>query len=431
MSGRKISVTMTEPQARFFNLKCKYPAFVGGFGTGKTETLANSAFRDARSSSNALIALYEPTYDLIRLILAPRMDEKLTDFGIRFKYNKSENIIYTSSPGIGDFVMRTLDNPSRIVGYESYRAHVDEIDTLKEAHAQAVWNKIIARNRQRPKGLKTPFNRVGVYTTPEGFRFVYKTWKKAAKPGYEMVQAATATNPFLPDDYVQALRDSYPEQLINAYLEGEFVNLTSGTVYHTFDRKLNNCSDEEQPGESLFIGMDFNVGKMSGIVHVKRNSFPRAVSEIINGYDTPDMIKRIKRQFWKEISDNKFEKTREIYIYPDASGDSRKSVNASSTDISQLSEAGFNVIVDDSNPPVKDRVNSMNAMFCNASGDRRYLVNVQRCPTYAENLEQQIWNASGEPDKKAGNDHTNDAAGYFITMDYPIVRPVADIPFTW
>ncbi|WP_241650783.1 hypothetical protein, partial [Rosenbergiella collisarenosi] len=75
-------------------------------------------------------------YDLIRLILAPRMEDKLSEYGIRYKYNKSENIIYTASPGIGDFVLRTLDNPARIVGYESYRSHIDEIDTLKEQHAK-------------------------------------------------------------------------------------------------------------------------------------------------------------------------------------------------------------------------------------------------------------------------------------------------------
>ncbi|HCD1335685.1 TPA: terminase, partial [Klebsiella variicola subsp. variicola] len=73
-------------------------------------------------------------------------------------------------------------------------------------------------------------------------------------------------------------------------------------------------------------------------------------------------------------------KVREIYIYPDASGDSRKSSNASATDIAQLKQAGFNVVVNASNPPVKDRINAMNAMFCNGNGERRYKVNVKRCP---------------------------------------------------
>lgn len=98
----------------------------------------------------------------------------------------------------------------------------------------------------------------------------------------------------------------------------------------------------------------------------------------------------------KEVDGNDYRKVREIYIYPDASGDSRKSSNASATDIAQLKQAGFNVVVNASNPPVKDRINAMNAMFCNGNGERRYKVNVKRCPVYTESLEQQVWGENGE-----------------------------------
>ncbi len=81
--------------------------------------------------------------------------------------------------------------------------------------------------------------------------------------------------------------------------------------------------------------MDFNVGKMAGIVHVLRLGLPCAVTEIINAYDTPDMIRIIKERFWL-YDGNDYRKVREIYIYPDASGDSRKSSNASTTDIDGL-----------------------------------------------------------------------------------------------
>lgn len=172
--------------------------------------------------------------------------------------------------------------------------------------------------------------------------------------------------------------------------------------------------------------MDFNVGKMAGIVHVLLLGLPHAVTEIINAYDTPDMIRIIKERFWL-YADGDYRKVREIYIYPDASGDSRKSNNASKTDIEQLRQAGFNVIVDDANPPVKDRINSMNAMFCNGNGDRRYKVNVARCPVYADCTEQQVWDKNGEPDKKSDNDHPNDGAGYFIVKQFPIVRPAFSI----
>ena len=64
------------------------------------------------------------------------------------RWNKQENIVYTSYPRFGGFVLRTMDNPERIVGYEAYRAHVDELDTLKAESARKAWNQIIARNRQ-------------------------------------------------------------------------------------------------------------------------------------------------------------------------------------------------------------------------------------------------------------------------------------------
>jgi hypothetical protein len=44
----------------------------------------------------------------------------------------------------------------------------------------------------------------------------------------------------LPTDYIDSLRASYPPQLIEAYLEGRFVNLNSGCVPE-FSRKLNHA----------------------------------------------------------------------------------------------------------------------------------------------------------------------------------------------
>ncbi|MBN0803053.1 terminase, partial [Pseudomonas aeruginosa] len=52
-------------------------------------------------------------------------------------------------------------------------------------------------------------------------------------------------------------------------------------------------------------------------------------------------------------------------------------------------------------------------------------VNPDRCPTYADALEQQVWGTNGEPDKSADIDHPNDAAGYFIHKEFPVERPAA------
>ena len=416
----QVKLQVTEPQKQFLALDCKFPAFVAGFGTGKSEVMCTSALLDSlEGGASSLIAMYEPTYDLVRLILAPRMEEKLIDWGINYKYNKSENIIYTSSGQVGDFVLRTLDNPARIVGYESFRAKIDELDTLKSEHAQEAFNKIIARNRQVPdtyvRQSDKPMNTVSVFTTPEGFKFVYDKWKKKRAPGYEMVQASTMSNPFLPVDYVQALRDSYPPQLIEAYLEGQFVNLTSGSVYTSYDRRLNNTDRAIKDTDHLHIGMDFNVGKMSAIVHVEDsvNSLliTSAVDEFMGLLDTPEMIRAIQGRYPKH----------RITIYPDASGQNRKSSNASETDISQLKQA-FRIVNKSKNPFVKNRIASVQAALCNANNERRYFINDVLCPETANSLEQQIYNKQGEPDKTHDNDHPNDALGYYIHSRFPIVR---------
>ena len=60
----------------------KHPAFVAGFGAGKSEVMACSALGDAAHSATALIGLYAPTYDLVRLITAPRICAKLEEQGI-------------------------------------------------------------------------------------------------------------------------------------------------------------------------------------------------------------------------------------------------------------------------------------------------------------------------------------------------------------
>lgn len=411
---REIKMVMTEPQAAFFQLPHKFPAFVAGFGTGKTETMLNCAIRDALDSSAAMIAMYEPTYDLVRLILAPRMEEKLVELGIRYRYNKSENIIYTSTGGCGDFVMRTLDNPARIVGYESYRAHVDELDTLNEKQAELAWRKIIARNRQRPKGQEKPFNRVSVYTTPEGFRFVYKKWKKNPKPAYGMVQAATKSNPFLPDDYIDSLREDYPPQLIDAYLNGQFVNLTSGAVYPDFSRELNHSPTIMLPNEPLHIGLDFNVNNMAAIGFVIREDAPHAVNELVKLRDTPTMAAMIVDRYKS--------KGHAVTVYPDASGQNTSSKGASVSDLTILQNAGLTIRTGTVNPRVKDRVNSVNALILNGAGVRRLRVNTDACPTFTDCLEQQAYDDSGEPDKKSGHDHANDAGGYFLNFRWPVIK---------
>ena len=412
--------TLNRPQAQFLALPHKYRAYVAGFGAGKTWAICAGACKHYWEHPKAHRGYFAPTYPQIRDIYFPTIEEVARDWDLRVKIMEANKEVHFYSGRVyrGTTICRSMEKPDSIVGFKIARADIDELDTLPVRKSEQAWRKIIARLRLVYRGE----NGADVATTPEGFKFTYLQWVKAVrdKPElaamYGMVQASTYENEAnLPSDYIPGLLASYPPQLISAYLNGQFVNLTSGTVYHAYNRKLNTCDDVLLDGEPVFVGMDFNVGKMAAVIHVKREGLPRAVTEVVNAYDTPDMIRILKERMG----------SRQIRVYPDASGGSRKSVNASTTDIRLLKDAGFMISAPDANPPVKDRINSMNAMFCNAVGERRYRVNADACPTYADSLEQQIWADNGEPDKSAGNDHAPDAGGYFIHRDYPIVKRFA------
>lgn len=406
------TISPTIPQFDYITSQAQFPAMVAGFGSGKTKAAIDRSIIGKLRNPTTNRGFYLPTYDLVRTIAFPRFEEALENLGIPYRLYKTplnEIEIF----GCGKIIFRSMDSPHRIIGYEHADADVDELDTLKEDDAAECWRRILSRNRQKKPNSEP--NTIGVTTTPEGFRFVYKTWKLDPKQGYEIIQAPTMSNPHLPDGYIQSLKDIYPENLLDAYLSGQFVNLTSGTVYNNFDRKLNGSDVVEQKGEALHVGMDFNVQHMAAIVHVERDGLPIAVGELVGIYDTPSMIKLLQARY----------EGHKIYVYPDASGQNRKTVDASTNDIALLKQAGFPVVVGASNPSVKDRIVAMNAAFHNAKGERRYKVNTKRCPEYTRCLEQQAYDKHGQPDKDSGVDHANDAGGYYICKRLPVMRPVA------
>lgn len=403
----KLNLQCTQPQKDFLLLPQKYRAFVGGYGAGKSETLANTAIMDALQSPKILIGIFAPTYDLLRLINVPRIMNKLEQMGVEYKYNAQQNRITTFGNVMGNFIFRSLDNPERIVGFEIGSACIDELDTLPHEHAEEAFNKVVARCRQRIND--NHINRVNVFTTPEGFRFVHKKWVSEVTEQFGMVQASSRSNPFLPDDYVDSLMSNYPASLRDAYIEGKFVNMVTGTVYNSFDIGLNHCDTILDPKEDLYIGIDFNISNTSGIVMVKRGNELHVVDEIIKAYDTKDLCKIIQQRYPTNL----------VKVYPDASCSQRRT-SSDVTDFIILQQHKLKVYVDEKNPRVRDRVNNVNAGFLNMKGERRLKINTKKCPTLSKNLQQQSYNKNGEPDKSSGVDHTNDALGYAICQLMPI-----------
>lgn len=419
-----IAPTLNRPQAEFLALPHKFRAFVAGFGSGKTWVGSAGLCAHAWHWPRVNAGYFAPTYPQIRDIFFPTIEEVAHEWGMRCEIRESnkEVHLFNGRTYRTTILCRSMERPGDIVGFKIGHALADELDVMPPDKAAIAWRKIIARMRYNVAGLR---NGVDVTTTPEGFRFVYQQWVKALRDTpslsrlYGLVQASTYDNEMnLPDGYIESLRASYPPQLIDAYLNGKFVNLTSGSVYPNFDRRANHVAEIEQPGEALHVGMDFNVLNMTAVVSVIRKDRPITVAEFTGVRDTPTMARLLAERYVQR------DQPHPVTIYPDASGQNTSSKNASESDLSILRQAGFTVRAESRNPAVRDRVLAVNAMLLNDKGERRWSINTDRCPKLTESLEQQAYDAGGEPDKTSGHDHANDAVGYFIVKRWPIARHV-------
>lgn len=408
----------------------RYLGLIGGYGTGKTISFCYKAIHLASLNVGYTGVLLEPTNAMVQDVLIPEFEACLQEAGIPYKFKASPlpQFELRFSTGTTTILFRSGENYRRLAGLNLAFFGVDECDTIEKKVAWKMWRMLQSRLRRGAvyQGFTT--------STPEGFGFLYEFFEKELnKTDRRYIRARTMDNPFLPEEFIVSLKENYPAELIAAYLEGRFVNLAAGQIYYKFDRRLNHTDysiDDVRksvegkfdihgrpiPLPALHIGMDFNINKMAAIVHVTDALGPIAVDEIIDARDTEDMVNIIKERY-PDFN---------ITVYPDSSGKNRSHASvAAPTDHHILRAAGFSVVVGSTNPPVKDRINSMNMALCNSDGVRAYRINTNKCKRYTETLEQQTYDANGQPDKSNDTDHPNDAGGYFIHNKYPVKRYAA------
>jgi hypothetical protein len=404
-------LALTEPQETFAFSDSPYPAIIGGLGSGKTMAGTVRLILKMLEEPGIDTAHYMPTYDLLKLRAIPGAEDLLESLRIPYKTNKQEFTI--TIPGYGMIIFRSYDRPERIVAYEVAHSIVDELDTLPKDKAALVWRKVSERNRQKCKGRNT----IGNVTTPDqGYSgFTYAKWGKSPAAGYELIKAATSSNPYLPDGYIDQIRSNYDPILADMYLNGEFVSLSQNKVYHFFDRHKHHSRRVLLDSDTIVhVSIDFNIGGCCSVVFVIDNNCPIAVDELVS-HDTRDFINRLAKY---RIDGRK------LKIYPDASGKAG-STNATMSDIDLIRQAGIEVDCPNANPAIRDRVNAVNGML---SHDRM-LVNTDKCRQLTDALESQGYDKKGMPEKfdqHPAIDDWADSLGYFIHRRYPVIRPISD-----
>tara|TARA_B100000513_G_scaffold176183_1_gene93031 strand:+ start:159 stop:1511 length:1353 start_codon:yes stop_codon:yes gene_type:complete len=381
-----------------------------GYGAGKTRSLVSKAVSLAIANQGFIGIVMEPTGPLIRDIFQTDFDNFLEHYEIPYTFRASplpEYVLHLPG-GNTKILCRSFENWTRCIGINAAWCLADEIDTVPPSIANKAFPKILGRLRA---GNVRQF---AAASTPEGFRWMWNTFgteEAQQRIDRRLIRMKTSDNPHLPPDFLERLKANYDPSLLQAYLEGQFCNLTTGQVYDRFNREkhIQTLLLSKYSNEPFRVGVDFNIGNMSAVIGVRLGNALHIVDEITKAHDTDDLAKEIKRKADGRI----------VYVYPDASGSAR-STNASRTDIQILESYGFSNQSPKANPPIRDRVASVQALLENGKGQTRLHV-APNCKRLIECLELQSYTDKGEPDKDAGNDHMVDALGYLVYREFSML----------
>jgi len=393
-------------QNKFIRSKQKFPALVGGFGSGKTVAFCLKALLEGGRNSGYQILLAEPTYGMIKDVLQPTFEWILKELKFNYAYIAGDLRYKVKwQGGRCDFLLRSAETYQRWAGLNLAQFGLDEAASLRTDKA---WRMGLSRIRVG--------NHLGGFTTttPEGFNWHYNYWGDEPKKGYQLIRAKTMDNKHLPQEFVDSLLDNYDERLVRAYLHGEYVNLQYGQTYYSFSRDINEKKDVEyDPSKELLVGMDFNVDPICAVIWQKHQIHPqiRVLDEVklrhsgVDDLMTERVCRQIRRMYPEAVSP---------ICYPDPAGKSR-GTSTRRSDFDILRNEGFRIKAKKASPSVTDSVNAVNNAM-------KTLVVDSKCKNLMRDWEQ-VCNKDGTREIDKTNKeltHMSDGIRYALDLEFPV-----------
>lgn len=226
-------------QMRFVQDGSRYPAAIGGIGSGKTFVgAAKTVSRVAREEFGLVCA---PTYKMLRDATQRTLFEMLRNLGIQFEHHKGDNHLTIPSTG-HEIIFRSLDDPDNLRGPNVAYTWVDEAAYIS---AEA-WRIVKGRTRVGDK------QQAWITGTPKGRNWIWEEWVRDANDAHPMYRFRTDENPTLDADFASSL--GYEGRFAEQELGGEFVSF-DGLVYDMFNREVN-VRQVDTEGWRTVLGVD-------------------------------------------------------------------------------------------------------------------------------------------------------------------------------
>lgn len=409
----KVGLSLHHKQMEVFRDQHRFRVVVAGRRWGKTALSRVLIIKHARKPKQK-IWYVAPTYKMAKQIMWTDLLDALPAKWIH-KINETSMTITLINKTI--ISLKGADKADSLRGVGLNFIVLDEFQDMSEE----TWTKVL-RPTLADKGGHAIF--IG---TPKAYNYLYTLYQNGTRGEiykdekgrnrrnhWMSWQFPTITSPFIPKSEIEsAMRDMDPKSFAQEF-EASFETM-SGRVYYPFDRREHIFEQAFfNPKLPIWVGMDFNIDPMSTVIFQPQpNGELWAVDEVVLfGSNTEEVCEELEKRYWRNIN--------QVTIFPDPAGGQRQHARGE-TDMDILREKGFKRLrYKKRHPFVADRVNAVNRMLRAADGSVKLRVN-PKCKHFITALEQTIYKpGSRDVDKQAGVEHSADAAGYCIDIQFPM-----------
>lgn len=297
-----LDLSFYEQQYDFVYADERHVAIGAGIGSGKTVAgCARSVFASYGKIGDRLIRtpnlgmITAPTYVMLRDATLRTFMEMAAPFIKTFVKSEMKAVMTNGS----EILFRSTSDPEKLRGPSISWWYGDEASL----YPKKVWTIMMGRTRQfGASGSKW------LTYSPRGRNWVWQEFIQNQRPDYRHINAPTWANPFLHEDFVLDLLESYDEDTRRQEIEGEYL-ANQGVIYTEFSRDLHVT--RTRPGaefDYVVAGVDFGYNNASVIevVGLNHDGYKRVLHEDYERRRTDDDLARTAAQLRDEFNIDTF-----------------------------------------------------------------------------------------------------------------------------
>ena len=393
------------PQQTVSNDPNRFRVVVGGRRLGKSYLSINELAKFARKPNQRCLYV-APTYRQAKTVIWDDLKTMLYAVNWIKKVNESDlSILLVNGSKI---TIRSSDNKDALRGGKYNFIVLDECADMDPDTFFTCLRPTLSDSKGHALFIGSP----------KGRNWFYDLWVSAgATDDWNAHQFTTIEGGQVDAEEIEAAKRDMDERQFQQEYMATFVDY-AGVIYYSFteDNVQPFNKSSLTPREPIYVGIDMNINPMSAVIGVINKSGVLHIIDELEIYssNTNELVQEIKARYPHRL----------INAFPDASGQALKTSAAGITDHIILQNAGFKVRVGNTNPPVVDRINSVNSLLCNTQQERKLLIDPS-CKRLRECLIKHTYKeGTRQPNKTDGYDHLLDAMGYLVYNNFVIRKDI-------